>query len=274
MSNNELTLTVVESSSRVPVCATLGRAGLRAGTCAMRRGARVTPPVTDTSVAPQDNFPLWPWKKRQSRSEPPHSSGSLAINGHQHTTINDNHLSTNPLLRHVRLRRIVIARQSSADVRNTRVRTCGRRLAVTRRVLPHTCWFCTRANTQRANYRPTSEADRKRGLGPSLFSDCDGADVEPIACSRRHDGRIDAALWVGIANIEQLARDLIIVRSPLRRAVVSEGRGETPRISQPRHSWERILEASRRDHLVGSFCNRYDSNMYYLSISRKGGGLD
>lgn len=169
-------MTVAESSSRVPVCATLGRAGLRAGTCAVRRGARVTPPVTDTSVAPQDNFPPWPWEKRQSRLEPPHLSGSPLINGRQHTTINDNHLSVSPPLRRTAPEDCHRARIASGRT----VHTCTHvwKEEDRRHASCHTRVDFARANTRRANYRVVDYRSRRRAsqagratFGPS-FARC------------------------------------------------------------------------------------------------------
>lgn len=154
---------------------------------------------------------------------------STAVNIRQSTTITSPQIPQSPSPTYGSGR---LSSRENCQRTDTRVRTCGRkRLAVTRRVLPHTCWFCTHANTRRANYRIVviardDERVRQEARSRTVVrtravfrADCDGADVEPIACSLKHNERIDAALWVGIASVEQLARDLIIVRSSLRRRV-------------------------------------------------------
>lgn len=178
---------VVESQFAPPLVV-LGR--LRAGTCAVRRGARVTPPVTDSSVAPQDNFPPW---KRQSRSEPPRSFGSLAstaVNDNQSTTITP--LPQTPFSSTCGSEDYSRFSRDNRERKGTRVHTCGKkeeasRLTVTRRSR-HVCRFARayiiytrRTLLSRRRYRSASEADRKsRSSRPhhAVFrADCDEADV-------------------------------------------------------------------------------------------------
>lgn len=251
-------MTVVKSSSRVPVCATLDRAGLRAGTCAVRRGARVTPPVTDTSVAPQDNFPLWPWKKRQSRRIRPGLRPSTVINIRQSTTI------TSPQIPFPDGSGRLLSRENRQRTYGTHVYA-----RVEGRGSPSRDASChTRVDFARGVQIIVRRARQTGSTGPgsSLFS---APIVTELTWSRSPAREDTNRCRVVSRNREHWAastRSYHRSESPATRRRV-RGTRRKVRISQPRRSWERILGASSRDHLVGSFCNRYDSNMYeYLYL--------
>lgn len=201
-------------SSRIPVCATLGRAGLRAGTCAVRRGARVTPPVTDSSVAPQDNLPAVSVEKTEPIAG---AAAFVRFSGTNNTpsTINDNQQfrkPPSPPPSFILGESSVIAscaREPRANGRPARVHTCGRKRppdTVTRRVYSDN----TRLALSRRRYRTTSETgqEARSPFSAPIATELRGRAGPPIP--KKHVGRrIDAAPWVGIGSVEELARDLL-----------------------------------------------------------------
>lgn len=236
-------------SSRVPVCATLGRAGLRAGTCAVRRGARVTPPVTDSSVAPQDNLPAVSVEKTELIAE---AAAFVRIlrhhqRRHRHSTINDNQQqfhklpplsSESPLLS-------LLAREPRADGRHTRVHTCGRKLL--------TPYHETRVFRQYAAriIAPSLSHDERDRTGsavpvfPRRLRRSWGRAGPPIVKTRRRTTNRCRAVSRNRERRAASTRSFTVVRtsaSSPRRADVSVGTGETARTSQgPRHSRGRSL---------------------------------
>lgn len=160
------------------------------------------------------------------------------INIRQSTTITSPQIP----LSDVRLRRTVIARELPGRTVHTCTHVWKEEALVTHVLILQAREYACKLLLD--------ERGRKRGSLAVFRADCDGADVEPIACSRKT--RRANRCRVVSRNREHRAASTRSYHRPesLRRAVVSEdllteGRGETTRISQPRQSWGRILRASR-----------------------------